>query len=160
MAVAPTDPRALVALSLAIEIVGADPDARLFQEVRERLGLGYDVGAGLEHGNGWAAAVLSASAGREHEERLVSTVERTCTEAAGGFTADEFDRALKKVRYRLARLADSRMDRAVSHAARAILGHPTLYESARMIAGVTLPEVCAAWQRVLRAPTLTAVLSD
>ena len=44
----------VLALSLAIEIVGADPDARLFQEVRERLGLGYDVGAALEHGRDWA----------------------------------------------------------------------------------------------------------
>ena len=45
IAAAPPDPRSVLALSLAIEIVGADPDARLFQEVRERLGLGYDVGA-------------------------------------------------------------------------------------------------------------------
>src|SRR5262249_17494764 len=40
---APHAPRELLALSIAIEIVGADPDARLFQEIRERLGLGYDL---------------------------------------------------------------------------------------------------------------------
>ena len=68
---APPDPRGVLALSLALEIVGADPDARLFQEVRERLGLGYDVGATVEHGLDWAVAIISASAAREHETRLV-----------------------------------------------------------------------------------------
>src|SRR5262249_23068768 len=61
---APTVPRAVLALSLAIEIVGADPDARLFQEIRERLGLGYDLGFTVEDGTDWAVAVLTASAGR------------------------------------------------------------------------------------------------
>jgi hypothetical protein len=73
--------------------------------VRERLGLGYDVGAGLEHGRDWAVAILSASAARAHETKLHDTVERTCREAAKGFTTDELDRARKKVRYRFARLA-------------------------------------------------------
>ena len=78
IAAAPPDARSVLALSLAIEIVGADPDARLFQEIRERLGLGYDVGASVEHGADWAVAVISASAAREHEDRLLETVERTC----------------------------------------------------------------------------------
>src|SRR5207249_11102639 len=54
---APPGPREVLALSLAVEIVGSDPDARLFQEIRERLGLGYDLSAGLEHGPDWAGAV-------------------------------------------------------------------------------------------------------
>jgi predicted Zn-dependent peptidase len=157
---APTTPRASLALSLAIEIVGSDPDARLFQEIRERLGLGYDVSAGLEHGRDWAVAVLSASAAREHESRLYDTVERTCREAAAGFTADELDRARKKVRYRFARLADSRMERAVSHAAREANAHPTLATTARVLDGIGLHEVDEAWRRILQAPTLTAVLSS
>jgi predicted Zn-dependent peptidase len=157
---APTTPRASLALSLAIEIVGSDPDARLFQEIRERLGLGYDVGASLEHGRDWAVAVLSASAAREHETRLHETVERTCREAAAGFGADELGRARKKVRYRFARLADSRMDRAVSHAAREANHHPTLAATARMLDRIDLHEVDEAWRRVLQAPTLTAVLSS
>jgi predicted Zn-dependent peptidase len=156
---APTSARDVLALSLAIEIVGADPDARLFQEVRERLGLGYDVGASLEHGRDWAVAVLSASAAREHETRLHDTVERTCREAAAGFSADELDRARKKVRYRFARLADSRMDRAVSHAGRLANHHPTLATTARLIERIGLADVNTAWRRALAAPTLTAVLS-
>ena len=156
---APTDPREALALSLAIDIVGADPDARLFQEVRERLGLGYDVGASLEHGRDWAVTILSASAAREHETRLHDTVERTCQDAAKGFTGEELDRARKKVRYRFARLADSRMDRAVSHAARAASAHPTLATTARMIERIGLADVDDAWRRALGAPTLTAILS-
>jgi predicted Zn-dependent peptidase len=157
---APTAPREALALSLAIDIVGADPDARLFQEIRERLGLGYEVGAGLEHGCDWAVAVLSASAGKAHETRLLDTVERTCREAATGFSKDELDRARKKVRYRFARLADSRMERAVSHAGREVNHHPTLAATAALIERIGLSEVNDAWRRVLAAPTLTAVLGS
>lgn len=160
MIAAPPDPEHVLALSLAIEIVGADPDARLFQEVRERLGLGYDVGASVEQGLDWAVAVISASAAREHERRLRETVERTCLEAAEtGFSDDELARARKKVRYRFARLADSRLDRALSHATRAVCGHPTLAETARILDGLSLRDVEDAWRRTVKAPTLTAVLA-
>jgi predicted Zn-dependent peptidase len=36
-------PRQLLATGVAVDIVGADPDSRLFQELRERLGLSYEV---------------------------------------------------------------------------------------------------------------------
>jgi predicted Zn-dependent peptidase len=156
---APPDARSVLALSLAIEIVGADPDARLFQEVRERLGLGYDVGASVEHGADWAVAVISASAAREHEHRLRDTVERTCRAAAAGFSHDELARARKKIRYRFARLADSRLDRALAHAVRAAGRQPSLAEAARLLDAFELADVERAWQRALRAPTLTAVLA-
>lgn len=159
MAAAPTAPRELLALSLAVEIVGADPDARLFQEVRERLGLGYDVGATVEQGMDWAVAVVSASAARTHERRLRETVERTCHEAAAGFSGEELARARKKIRYRFARLADSRLDRALSHAARAACGHPTLARTATILDSLTLGDVERAWRRLLAAPTLTTVLT-
>jgi predicted Zn-dependent peptidase len=159
IAAAPPDPRSVLALSLALEIVGADPDARLFQEIRERLGLGYDVGATVEHGAGWAVAVISASAAREHERRLRDTVERTCSEAAAGFTTDELARARKKIRYRFARLADSRLERALSHAVRAVGRQPSLAEAARVLETLELADVERAWRRALHAPTLTAVLA-
>jgi predicted Zn-dependent peptidase len=156
---APPDPPSVLALSLAVEIVGADPDARLFQEIRERLGLGYDVGASVEHGADWAVTVISASAAREHERRLRDTVERTCNEAAAGFTADELARARKKIRYRFARLADSRLERALAHAVRAVGRQPSLAEAARVLDALGLAEVERAWRRAVRAPTLTAVLA-
>ncbi len=159
IAAAPPDARSVLALSLAIEIVGADPDARLFQEIRERLGLGYDVGASVEHGADWAVAVISASAAREHEGRLLDTVERTCRDAAAGFSREELARARKKLRYRFARLADSRLDRALAHAVRAVGRQPSLAEAAMVLDALELPDVDRAWRRALAAPTLTATLA-
>ncbi len=155
---APPTHRELLALSMAVEIIGADPDARLFQEVRERLGLGYDLGASVEQGTDWAVAVISASAARDDERRLRETVDKTCREAASGFSVDEFRRARKKIRYRFARLADSRLDRALTHASREACGHPSLAATERTIASLRPGEVEAAWRRALEAPTLTAVL--
>ena len=154
------EPRRAFALGLALEIVGADPDARLFQEIRERLGLGYDLGASVELGADWAVAIVSASSSRDDERRLVDTVDRTCEEAAKGFSADELARARKKIRYRFARLATSPLDRAVSHATRAANGQLSLARAARLIPRITLAEVEAAWRSALEGPTLTAVLSD
>ncbi|HWP64642.1 MAG TPA: pitrilysin family protein [Candidatus Limnocylindria bacterium] len=156
----PSDHRRQLALQVALEIVGADPDARLFQEVRERLGLGYDVGASLEVGPDWAATVLSASAAREQERRLVDTVEHTCRDATRGFSHDEVRRAHRKLRYRFARLQDARLDRALAHATRAAMGQPSLPATMALLARLEHAEVEAAWREMMRAPTLTAVLSS
>src|SRR5262249_1064210 len=159
LAAAPPDPRSLLPLSLPLAILPAHPDARVFQGVRERLGLGYDVGSSVEHGWGWAVAVISASAAREHEGRLRETVERTCRGAAAGFSGDELARARKKLRYRFARLAESRLDRALAHAVRAVGRQPSLAEAARVLDALQLEDVDRAWRRALRAPTLTALLA-
>src|SRR5262249_4243008 len=140
-------------------LAGAGPAARLFQGVRGRRGLGDDVGAPVEHGCGWAVAVISASAAREHEERLRETVERTCRGAAGGFSGEELARARKKLRYRFARLAESRLDRALAHAVPAVGQQPSLAEAARVLDALQLADVELAWRRALRAPTLTALLA-
>jgi predicted Zn-dependent peptidase len=155
---APPRPRDVLALSIAVEIIGADPDARLFQEVRERLGLGYDLGASVEHGLDWAVAVISASAARGDESRLRETIDHTCREAARGFSAEELARARKKIRYRFARLSDARLDRALAHASREACGQPSLAAAERTIAALRPGEVEAAWRRALAAPTLTAIL--
>ena len=170
IAAAPPDPRSVLALSLAIEIVGADPDARLFQEVRERLGLGYDVGACVEHGSDWAVAVISASAAREHEDRLRETVERTCREAAGGFSR----RRARSARARRCATASRAwrslaLERALAHAVRAIGRQPSLARSGarprRTRAGRRRASVAARAERshphgrprgVMRAITLVA----
>jgi predicted Zn-dependent peptidase len=159
VAEAPVSGAAQLALALAVEVVGSDPDARLFQELRERLGLGYDVSAELEVGMGWAASLVAASAAKEDAGRLRDAVERVCREAAEGLGADEVARARRKVRHRLARLADSRLDRALTHATRALGGRPSVAASARMLERLSHAAVEEAWRRHLRAPTLTAVLS-
>jgi predicted Zn-dependent peptidase len=155
----PREPRAALALSLALEIVGADPDARLFQEVRERLGLGYDLGATVEQGRDWAVAVLTASAARDQARRLGETIDRVFRDAAAGFSAEELARVRQKVRYRFARLADSRQERATSHATRAACGLPSLARAASMVASIERAEVEAAWRRAIAAPSLAAVLT-
>lgn len=158
MQVAP-DPRELVAVGLALDLVGADPDSRLFQEIRERLGLGYDVSASLDHGPDWAVATISASASRDAVDRLERAVNDTMRQAAEvGFGDDEMRRARKKLRYRYAYLAESRMDRALTLAEGSVAGFPLPEDSERIVAALTREDVEAAWRRTMASRTLTAIL--
>lgn len=159
VAPAPHAPRAHLALVLAIEILGSDPDARLYQELREHLGLGYEVSADVEIGMGWAASIVSATSGAHDVGRLEAAVARVLEDGADGFTAEELERTRRKLRHRHARLADSRLDRAIAHAARVVAGRPTVAETIRLLGQIRLAEVEAAWRAHLRAPTLTCVLS-
>jgi len=69
-------------------------------------------------------------------------------------------RAHRKFRYRFARLQDARLDRALAHATRAAMGQPPLPETMALLARIEQGEVEAAWRDMMRAPTLTAVLSS
>lgn len=156
---APHTLRAHLALVLALEILGSDPDARLYQELRERLGLGYEVSADVEAGMGWAASIVSATTGPHDAPRLEAAMTRVLGGGADGFTTEELERARRKLRHRQARLADSRLDRAIAHAARAIAGRPPVADTVRTLPTLELAEVESAWREHLRAPTLTCVLS-
>jgi predicted Zn-dependent peptidase len=157
----PPEPRVLIAVGLALDLVGADPDSRLFQEVRERLGLGYDVSAGLDWGSDWAVAFVSASAARGAAQRLLRAVEDTCQRAAAeGFTADELLRARKKLRYRYASLAESRFDRALALAEGTLSGFPLPEVAERMVSRMGQAEVEAAWRNALSGRILTTMLAD
>ncbi|MDX2167409.1 MAG: pitrilysin family protein [Deltaproteobacteria bacterium] len=159
MPVRPT-PRTLLATGVAVDVVGADPDSRLFQELRERLGLSYEVGAHLEWGPDWACAVISASGARNRAGRLARAVEETCRRAADeGFEVDELDRARKKLRYRYAILADSRLDSAVALAESALWDFPTPAETERIVARLSHREVEAAWRAAVRARGVRALLT-
>jgi predicted Zn-dependent peptidase len=159
MIAVPAVPHDLIAVGLALDLVGADPDSRLFQEIRERLGLGYDVSASLDWGAGWAVATLAATAARGAAERLRRAVEDTCHQAAErGFTPEEMQRARKKLRYRYASLADSRFDRALALAEGTLSGFPFPEEAERLVSRMPQATVEAAWQRVLRGRTLTAMM--
>lgn len=159
MVAVPADPRELLAVGMAIDLVGADPDSRLFQEIRERLGLGYDVSATVESGAGWAVATIAASAARSAADRLVRAVEETCARAAAeGFNPDELLRARKKLRYRYASLAESRIDRALALAEGALTGFPVPEEAERIVSRTSQATVEAAWRRALSGRTLTAVM--
>jgi predicted Zn-dependent peptidase len=157
----PPAPRELIAVGLALDVLGADPDSRLFQEIRERLGLGYDVAATLDWGVGWAVAIVSASSARGAAGRLVRAVEETCQRAAQeGFAADELVRARKKLRYRYASLAESRFDRALALAEGTLLGFPLPEQAERIVSRMPQAEIEAAWRAVLQGHTLTAVLAE
>lgn len=146
----PPAPRPLLAAGVAVDIVGADPDSRLFQELRERLGLSYEVGAHLEWGPDWALAVIGASGARSRADRLVRALNETCRRAAQvGFEAEELDRARKKLRYRYAILADSRLDQAVALAESALWGFPTPQETERIVSSLSREEIERAWQRAV-----------
>jgi predicted Zn-dependent peptidase len=153
-------PRELVALGVAVDVVGADPDSRLFQEIRERLGLGYDVSATLDWGPDWAVAMVSATAARGQMDRLLRTVEETCLRAArDGFDTDELLRARKKIRYRYASLAESRLNQALALAEGALSGFPAPAEAERIAATLSSAEIETAWRRVLTGRALTVVLA-
>lgn len=146
-------------MGVALDLVGADPDSRLFQELRERLGLSYEVSANLEWGPDWAVAVLSASAGRQQAERLARAVDETCRRAADeGFSEEELCRARKKIRYRYALLADNRLDQALALAETALWRFPTPQEAERIVASLTRREIEVEWRHALESRSVTAVL--
>lgn len=155
----PPNPRAVLATSLALEIVGVGPDSVLFQEVRERLGLGYDVTATLEWGPDWAVATLGASAPpdgvRSIEEVVRSLRRRTMNE---GFSGEDFERARKKLRYRFASVADERLGRALALTESVLLGFPAPAEAEEMVRQMERVEVETTWRLALAGHFLTARL--
>lgn len=153
------EPRTLLATGVAVDIVGADPDSRLFQELRERLGLSYEVGAHLEWGPDWALAVIGASGARSRADRLTRAVEEICRRAAeSGFGDDELDRARKKLRYRYAVLGDSRLDQAIALAESALWGFPTPQETQRIVGELSHAQVEDAWRRAVFGHGIWATL--
>lgn len=151
--------RNLLALEVAIDLVGADPDSQLFQAVRERHGLGYDVSAELEWGEGWASAVLSASAAPGGAERLSRVIDAVVERSAReGFDPGDVERARKKRRYRYASLAERRLDRALAHADSILSGFPGLEESERIVTALSDAEISDAWRRATAGRSLTVLL--
>src|SRR6185369_3424100 len=126
---------------------------------RERLGLSYEVSASVEWGPDWAVVMLCASAARSQAERLVRVVEETWNRSAqNGFAADELDRARRKIRYRYALLADSRLDQALSLADSVLFGFPTPMQAERMVSELTAAQIENAWRRAMRTSGVTALL--
>jgi len=155
----PRQPRQLIAVGIALDLVGSDPDSHLFQAIRERHGLGYDVSASIEWGYDWAVAVLAASGARGQSSRLVRVIDETCERAASeGFGADELARARKKLRYRYASLAENRLDRAIALAEGTLSGFPPPHQAQRLVEQTSHAQVERAWRTAMRGRTLTAVL--
>jgi predicted Zn-dependent peptidase len=153
------EPHHLLATGVALDIVGADPDSRLFQELRERLGLSYEVSATLDWGPDWGVAIVSASAARPQAARLMRAIDETCERAASeGFEEEEFHRARKKSRYRYALLGDNRLEEALAMAESALLGFPTPREAETIVEALSLAEVQDEWRGLLTARSVTALI--
>ncbi|HZR83896.1 MAG TPA: pitrilysin family protein [Candidatus Binatia bacterium] len=152
-------PASLLALAVALDLVGADPDSMLFQAIREQHGLGYDVAADLEWGSRWGTAILSASAHPGQARRLRRVIDGVVERAAReGFAPADIERARKKRRYRYASLAERRLDRALAHADSALSGFPWIDDAERIVSGLDPRAIHAAWRRAAAGRTLTAVL--
>jgi len=152
-------PEHILATGVALDMLGSDPDSRLFQELRERHGLSYDVSAHVEWGPDWALASISSSSSRAQVERLLRELQRVCREAAEkGFGEDEVARAEKKIRYRNAMLAESRLDQAGALAESCLWGAPTPLESERIVAGLSRADIENAWRKTLASDKVVAVL--
>lgn len=149
----------LLAVGVALDLVGADADGALFQAVRERYGLGYEVSAGLEVGVGWAAAVLSASARPGQADRLAGVVDEVLAESiARPPTAEDLARARKKRRYGYVASAQRRLDRALVLADATFTGFPLPEEAERLVDGLGDEHLTSAWNRALQGRSLTALL--
>lgn len=156
----PSDVRALVALGVALEILGTDPDGRLYHEVRERRGLSYDLWADLQVGAGWATILVGAVAGRRAERPLRRAIEEVFTSAArDGFGEHDFVRARRKLRYRYARLLDAKLERAAAHASSVLYGAPKLHEAESIVWSLSREEIESAWRAAMRGRRLTGVLT-
>ncbi len=153
-------PRQLLALGMALEILGTDPDGRLYHEVRERQALSYDLWADLQAGARWAAMSVGAVTERRAERRLRTAIDDVFGKAAAsGFSDQEVDRARRKVRYRYARLSEAKLDRAASHAASVLYGATRLAEAEAIVRSLSRAEIEGAWRAALKGDRLTGVLA-
>lgn len=151
-------PRNFLAVQVALDLVGADPDSRLFQAIREEHGLGYDVAADAEWGAGFAAIMLSASAGPGESRQLAEVVDDVLQASAReGFSREDLQRAQHKRRYEHALLAERRLDRAVARAESELTGFPSLEESRWILDDLGHEEIVRAWRKAVAGRRLVCL---
>jgi predicted Zn-dependent peptidase len=148
------------ALSLAGMLLGGGMSSRLFQRVREELGLAYSVfsfqsflhGSGLQ---GVYAGTSSASAGRTLEEvfRELSQV------AAEGFPAEEIESGKSQLKGQLTLSLESPASRMFRVASAVLYGEPflTLDETLARIDAITPGQVAEVCHEFLRPERQTVV---
>ena len=119
------------------------------------------MSADLEWGAGWAAAVLSASAGPGRADRLARIIDDVLQRSAHeGFTPGDLARGRKKRQFGYAMLADRRLDRALSRADSIASGFPSIEESERIVASLDDAAIHDAWRRAVAGRSLVAALGD
>lgn len=149
----------LLAVGVALDLVGADADGALYQAVREEHGLGYEVEADLELGVGWGAAVLSASVKPGQTDQLARVMDRVLVESVEkGFGSEDLARARKKRRYNHVSSAERRIDRAMALADAVVTGFPLPEAAERIVDALDDETIFAAWRRAVGGRSLVAVL--
>ncbi|MDG2304765.1 MAG: pitrilysin family protein [Candidatus Binatia bacterium] len=149
----------LLAVGVALDLVGADADGALFQAVREEHGLGYEVSADIEFGIGWGAAVLSASVRPGQTARLAQVMDRVLQESVEkGFDPADLARARKKRRYNHVSAGERRQDRAMALADAVVTGFPLPEEAERIVDQLDDETVIRSWRRAVAGRSLVAVL--
>lgn len=151
-------PRPFLAVEIALDLVGADPDSLLFQAIREEHGLGYDISAEAEWGRGFGAAMIAASAGPGAARHLAEVIEGVLRHSVErGFSDADLERARHKRRYDHAILAERRMDRAMARAESELTGFPSLEEARAILEDLRHDEIQSAWRRAVGGRGLTAL---
>lgn len=153
-------PENILALEVALDLVGADADGALFQAVREDHGFGYEVGAEVECGVGWGAAILSASARPGRTDALARVMAEVLENSLrSGFDPADLARARKKRRYDRVSGAERRLDRAQALANCVMTGFPLPEEAARIVDSLDDRTILEAWRKALAGRSLVAVLT-
>lgn len=101
---------------IATRILGGDTSCRLFNEVREKRGLCYSVGA--SYAGGRDRGMMSIYAGSTHEraQDTIDCIAREVERFEAGVDADEFHRAVVGYKSRLVMSGESTSARAASAA--------------------------------------------
>lgn len=103
-------------------IVGGGASSRLFQRLREELGLAYSVYSSHSSSTGVGLFTVTASFSADRQEQVLSEINSVLKGLESGVTAEEFDRALAQIK------ASSIMGLETVAAKASFAGHNELFE--------------------------------
>lgn len=130
------------AMSMLNAVVGSSTSSRLFQRIREELGLAYSIGSDISAYEGGGALYIQAAVNPEQAERCTREIRNVLTTARQGITEREFIRAREGLKSSLRMSMESSMSRA-SYAGRGALVDEVLPDDVLLaqVADVTPEEI-------------------
>jgi len=150
----------LPALRHAANLLGGGMTSRLFQEIREKRGLAYDVHADLETYADGGAILFEAATAPGRRDELAELLTREIERARLGFAADELARSKEQLRFMVGMAQESTLTRA-QRLARDVLfwGRVRTFDEAEAeFDAVTLDDLNRVMARVLSGPPTTAMV--
>lgn len=149
------------ATHVATAVLGGGVSSRLFQQVRERQGVAYNVFAGVEQFGPASLVQVAASAPVARAAELMTAVAAELQDlATSAATEDEIDRAIGYLRGAILLGQDDPMARMV-RLGRHLLERGRVHSVAESVArleAVSGPDVRAAWEQVTATGWHTVVL--